>query len=290
MIQAAIKKKLNTASGIINLDVEFQIEQGQIIALYGKSGAGKTTILRVLAGLTNADHGFIRVKNHIWYDSTQKVNLSVRKRKIGFVFQDYALFPNMTVRENIEYAASDKNRVHEFIRLVHMDRLQDRKPETLSGGQQQRVALARAIATFPDLLLLDEPLSALDMEMRKQLQDEIITINRRYNTTIIIVSHDLPEIFRLAHKVWHLEEGRFVKNGKPDEVFSNLEISGKFQFIGEIVEIIPSGVVFIISALVGNNIIKVIAPASEREELNIGDKILIASKAFNPVINKLEIN
>ena len=288
MIKASFKKKLIAATGQIELDANFSLNQGEIIALYGKSGVGKTTILRIMAGLTNPDYGQILVNNNTWFSSDQKINLSPKKRKIGFVFQDYALFPNMTVKQNIEFAATDKLRIRELIRLVHMDRLQDRKPQTLSGGQQQRVALARAIASFPDLLLLDEPLSALDLEMRQKLQDEIITINRRYNTTIMIVSHDLSEIFKLANRVLHLDEGKIIKRGKPSEVFAHTEISGKFQFIAEIIDIVQSDVVFVISALVGNNIIKVIASRSEREDLNIGDKVLVASKAFNPVIKKIE--
>lgn len=288
MITANFSKKLTTASGIIDLKADFSIKKGEIVALYGKSGVGKTTILRIMAGLTNPENGLISVKNKIWFDKKNKINLAPKKRKIGFVFQDYALFPNMTVKENIEFAAIDKSRVRELIRLVHMDRLQDRKPHTLSGGQQQRVALARAIAGFPDLLLLDEPLSALDYEMRQQLQDEIITINRRYNITIMIVSHDLTEIFKLANQVIHLDEGKIIRTGKPAEVFAHTEISGKFQFVAEIVDIVQSDVVFIISALVGNNIIKVIASRSERENLNIGDRVLVASKAFNPIIKKIE--
>lgn len=288
MISANFSKKLTAASGTIDLEVDFSIQTGEIVALYGKSGVGKTTMLRIMAGLTNPENGRINVKNKIWFDKKNKINLSPKKRNIGFVFQDYALFPNMTVKENIEFASLDKSRVRELIRLVHMDRLKDRKPHTLSGGQQQRVALARAIASFPDLLLLDEPLSALDYEMRQQLQDEIITINRRYNTTIMIVSHDLSEIFKLANQVIHLDSGKIIRNGKPVEVFAHTEISGKFQFVAEIVDIVQSDVVFIISALVGNNIIKVIASRTERENLNIGDRVLVASKAFNPIIKKIE--
>lgn len=288
MISANFSKKLTAASGTIDLEVDFSIQTGEIVALYGKSGVGKTTMLRIMAGLTNPENGRINVKNKIWFDKKNKINLSPKKRNIGFVFQDYALFPNMTVKENIEFASLDKSRVRELIRLVHMDRLKDRKPHTLSGGQQQRVALARAIASFPDLLLLDEPLSALDYEMRQQLQDEIITINRRYNTTIMIVSHDLSEIFKLANQVIHLDNGKIIRNGKPVEIFAHTEISGKFQFVAEIVDIVQSDVVFIISALVGNNIIKVIASRTERENLNIGDRVLVASKAFNPVIKKIE--
>lgn len=288
MISANFSKKLTAASGTIDLEVDFSIQTGEIVALYGKSGVGKTTMLRIMAGLTNPENGRINVKNKIWFDKKNKINLSPKKRNIGFVFQDYALFPNMTVKENIEFASLDKSRVRELIRLVHMDRLKDRKPHTLSGGQQQRVALARAIASFPDLLLLDEPLSALDYEMRQQLQDEIITINRRYNTTIMIVSHDLSEIFKLANQVIHLDSGKIIRNGKPVEIFAHTEISGKFQFVAEIVDIVQSDVVFIISALVGNNIIKVIASRTERKNLNIGDRVLVASKAFNPIIKKIE--
>ncbi len=287
MINVDISKTLNTTEGIIKLKAKFEVKKSEIVTIYGKSGAGKTTILRILAGLSNSEDGYIKVNNETWFNKSKNINISPQKRKIGFVFQDYALFPNMTVRKNIEYAAKSKKKVDELIDLVNLKQLEKRKPATLSGGQKQRVALARALAFDPELLLLDEPLSALDIEMRQEMQDEIIKINRHYNITIVLVSHDLAEIFKLSDKVIVLDKGEILKQGKPIDIFADNKLSAKFQFIGEILNIEKSDVVTIVNVLIGNNIIKVIATKSESDKLSIGEKIIVASKAFNPVILKL---
>jgi molybdate transport system ATP-binding protein len=161
------------------------------------------------------------------------------------------------------------------------------RPSLLSGGQQQRVALARAIARRPRILLLDEPLSALDDEMRWKLQDYIIRAHRHYNLTTILVSHYLPEIFRLSDEVICLEKGKIQRKGRPAEIFVEEKISNKFRITGEIIEIAKSDIVFIVSVLCANTIVKVIATADEVEGLRIGQKVMVASKAFNPVILRM---
>lgn len=290
MIKFYAHKTLQTADGKLPLDVSFTVNKGQFITIYGNSGAGKTTILRILAGLTNAEKSLIEVDGAYWNNSDKKIILPIQKRSVGFVFQDYALFPNLTVRENLAFAlqkGNDKNIVDELLELMELESLQNSKPQHLSGGQKQRVALARAIVRKPKILLLDEPLSALDDEMRLKLQDYILKAHQHYQLTTILVSHHLPEIFKLSDHVILLDKGKIIKEGKPSFVFLEDKISSKFKVTGEIIAIEKSDVVYIVSVLSGFNIIKVIATEDEISELKIGVKVLVASKAFNPMIQKI---
>jgi len=233
------------------------------------------------------DAGRIVVDGEVWFDSAAGIALPPQKRKVGFVFQDYALFPNMTVRGNLEFAlddSKDRKLIDELLDLTGLVEMQNRKPQTLSGGQRQRVALARALARKPRLLLLDEPLSALDGETRLHLQDETLKLHRLFGFTTLIVSHDLAEVFKLSDRVLTLEQGRIIQDGKPAEVFGENKVSGKFTFTGEVLEIEPSDVVFAVSVLVGNQIVKVIATADEVTELRIGARVMLLSKAFNPML------
>ena len=287
-------KMLHTSSGHQLLDIEFQLEQGSILALYGPSGAGKTTILRILAGLTDAATGYIQMSgslndkgSEVWLDTSHHIDLPTRHRSIGFVFQDFALFPHLTVRQQLEFALpkkTDRSTVDELLTMMELEELQHRKPTLLSGGQQQRVALARAIARCPRLLLLDEPLSALDDDMRYRLQDFILKAHRFYQLTTILVSHYLPEIFRLSDEVIVLENGQIQKQDTAANIFLEEKISSKFKATGEIIDIQPADIVYIVSVLSGNNIVKVIATAAEAAALHIGQKVIVASKAFNPII------
>ncbi len=287
MIKIKISKKLLTARGEMTLRIDEAFEQHDFVALFGKSGAGKTTTLRILAGLTKPDSGLIRVNDETWFDSKNGVNLPPRRRSIGFVFQDYALFPNMTVRQNLDYALARGEKraiVEELLRMVDLQQLAERNPQTLSGGQQQRAAFARALVRRPKILLLDEPLSALDDEMRRKLQNDILALHKRFEMTTILVSHDLGEIFKLCCRVLVIDEGKIIKNGHPTEVFIGKKLSGKFKFEGEILAIQQNDVVFIITIAIGNTPVKVIAAAEEIAGLSVGDRVIVASKAFNPVI------
>lgn len=290
MIKFYAYKTLQTADGKLPLEVSFSIDKGQFVTIYGNSGAGKTTILRILAGLTNTEKSMIEVDGEFWNNTEKKLILPIQKRSVGIVFQDYALFPNLTVRENLAFAVQkgqDKNIVNELLELMELQSLQNSKPQNLSGGQKQRVALARAIARKPKILLLDEPLSALDDEMRFKLQDYILKAHQHFQLTTILVSHHLPEIFKLSDKVILLEKGEIIKEGTPSFVFSEDKLSSKFKLTGEIIAIQKSDVVYIVSVLSGSNIIKVIATEDEINELKVGTKVLVASKAFNPMIQKI---
>ena len=287
MIQFNAYKMLQTADGELPLDVSFTVEKGQFLSIYGNSGAGKTTILRILAGLTEAEKVDIEVENEVWDNSQKKHHLSVQKRSIGFVFQDFALFPNLTVKKNLEFALQKNDTtqiVAELMELMELQSLQNSKPQNLSGGQKQRVALARAIVRKPKILLLDEPLSALDDEMRFKLQDYILKIHQRYQLTTLMISHTIPEIFKLSDKVIILDKGKIVKEGTPSSVFSEEKISSKFKLTGEIISINKSDIVYVIQVLSGNTIVKVIATEDEIKDFRIGQKVLVASKAFNPII------
>jgi len=290
MIKIEIQKPLYTADGIIDLKVNKEIKKGDFLTLFGKSGSGKTTLLRILAGLETPQSGKIVVDGETWFDSSKKINLTPQKRNVGFVFQDYALFPNMSVRKNLEFALKNKKdikRVDEILEIMEIENLSNMKPELLSGGQKQRVALARTLMTNPKMLLLDEPLSALDTTMRLKLQDELSLIHKKFNITSILVSHDISEVFRLSNRVFKINLGEIKQDGTPNEVFSNQNISGKFKIIGEILSIKKSDILYIVEVLTNNEIVKVTAVEDEIKNLKIGDKLLLSSKAFNPILMKI---
>lgn len=294
MLSIHLHKTLLAAQGKMALTIDTQIQSGIITTLFGESGAGKTSVLRMIAGLLKPDNGRLVVNGKVWYDAAKRIWLKPQQRSIGYVFQDYALFPNMTVRQNLEFAFASKKERHqnqpvieELISLVALQELQHRKPATLSGGQRQRVALARALVTQPDLLLLDEPLSALDQTMRQKLQNYLLRLHQKFNTTILLVSHEVGEIFKVSHQVLVLEQGRITRQGTPAQVFSHHQVSGKFQLTGKVLQIDKEDVVHLVSVLIGNQIIKVIADESDITNLGIGDEVLVASKAFNPLIKKI---
>jgi molybdate transport system ATP-binding protein len=290
MISLSFQKKLWSSSGDMLLKVDLDIDTGKFITLYGESGAGKTSLFRIFAGLLAPDEGRIIVNGTTWLDTSKNINLPSQKRKIGFLFQDYALFPNMTVKENLYFALQhnqDKKIVKELIEIIELGELQNRKPDSISGGQKQRVALARALVQKPSILLLDEPLAALDHTMRTKLQHYLLQIHREYQLTTILVSHDIAEILKMSDGMLVLEKGRIIRKGTPAEIFTHKEVSGKFQFTGEIVELQKQDFMLIITILIGKDLVKVVADETESRMLNIGDKVMVASKAFNPIIRKI---
>jgi putative spermidine/putrescine transport system ATP-binding protein len=214
--------------------VNLAIKPGEFVALLGPSGCGKTTALRTLAGLEQADGGSILI------DGKDVVNVPVNKRDIGMVFQSYSLFPHMTVRENVEFglrmrkvaSGERRARAEESLELVGLGRLAGRYAHQLSGGQQQRVALARALVTRPRVLLLDEPLSALDAKVRVQLRDEIRRIQTDLGITTLFVTHDQEEALAVADRVAVMRDGSVEQIGTPEELYTAPVSSFVANFVG----------------------------------------------------------
>lgn len=291
MIRLALKKRLHSARGGMEMSMEMEIAAGEFVTVTGPSGAGKTTLLRMIAGLAKPDSGRIEVAGETWYDSAAGIDLPPQRRRVGLVFQDYALFPNMTVRGNLEYALKDpdaKDKVDGILETTGLAQLAQRRPDTLSGGQRQRVALARALVSDPRILLLDEPLSALDQDMRNRLQDEIASIQKRFGLATLLVSHDMGEIFRLSHRVVCLEDGRIARQGRPADLFGGSRLSDKVRLSGVLLEIKAADVVMVLTILVGREVVRVTALPRDAEGLRVGDRVLLASKAFNPMVFKAE--
>ena len=203
-------------------DINCHIERGEFVTLLGPSGCGKSTLLRCIAGLTAVDSG------QILLDGQDLVPLSPQKRGIGMVFQSYALFPNMTVEQNVAFglrmqkvkADDSRQRVQEVLRLVELNDFASRYPHQLSGGQCQRVALARSLVTRPRLLLLDEPLSALDARIRKHLREQIRQIQRELGLTTIFVTHDQEEALTMSDRIFLMNQGRIVQSGDAETLYT----------------------------------------------------------------------
>lgn len=288
MLEFCLKHTIKGIEGPINLDFDIMLSQGEISAIFGESGAGKTTLLRILAGLITPQKGFIRVGDEIWLDLEKGINLSPQKRSLGFVFQDYALFPNMSVRENLAYATRNQRKIDELLELIGLKELANSRPKELSGGQAQRVALARALAKEPKILLLDEPLSALDFKMRSYLQEELLKILKHFKTTALLVSHDLAEIYRLSARVLQLSGGKIIKDLPTKQFFTHHNLSAKLRLNAILLEINQSDILVVLTLLLGQDIVKITLSEEEfikeYSEIKIGDTLMLSIKAFNPLI------
>jgi len=281
LITIDINKRLHGSNGEMNLEVNLSIKEGDFIALWGQSGSGKTTLLRILAGLETAK-GTIQIGDDIWLSDTN--SLAVQKRKIGFVFQEYALFENMTVEENLLYVNQDKKLADHLLSITEMRELKKRLPNSLSGGQKQRISLCRAMMNNPKLLLMDEPLSALDPYMRTKLQQEILILHKEFKTTTIMVSHDPSEVYRLANRVLILEQGKIIKDGIPKDILLKTTGSQKFSFEGELLEIIKVDVIYIAIIAIGQQLVEVVITEQDSKRLKVGNRVNISTKAFSPTI------
>ncbi|HSF31815.1 MAG TPA: ABC transporter ATP-binding protein [Candidatus Tectomicrobia bacterium] len=214
------------AEVVIRAQLEQPLQSFSVTVLFGPSGSGKTTVLRCLAGLERPEAGWIRSGTDTWFDAAQKVFLPPQRRGIGYLFQEYALFPHMTVSQNIAYGLTDRSesarhrRITEMLRLVQLEGLEDRYPGQLSGGQRQRVALARALARRPRLLLLDEPLSALDAGIRAQLRVELRQLLVELGIPVVLVTHDRVEAMTLGDHVVVLDQGHVLQSGPLHGVFT----------------------------------------------------------------------
>lgn len=223
----------------ISATLTYRLAQATSLVLFGPSGSGKTTILRSIAGLEWPERGTIRFVSRTWLDTVSQVRVSPQERQIGYMPQEYALFPIYTVEGNIGYGLGElstvvdrKRRVEEMVDLFQLRGLETAKPRELSGGQQQRVALARAIAPRPQLLLLDEPLSALDVPTRLQLRGELRSLLKQLALPSIIVTHDWAEALTLGDVIAVMGDGQVLQVGSPQEVFSRPKNADVAQIVG----------------------------------------------------------
>jgi ABC-type Fe3+/spermidine/putrescine transport system ATPase subunit len=230
---AGVTKRYGSLPALDHVSVSFR--DGEFFGLLGPSGSGKTTLLRAIAGFVAPDEGAIS------FDGLRVDNIPVHRRAIGMVFQNYALFPNLTVAGNIAFGLSVRGtpsgerdrRIEEMLRLVRLSGLGARKPRELSGGQQQRVALARALITRPKVLLLDEPLGALDRRLRQEMQVELKEIQRKSGVTTIFVTHDQEEALTLSDRIAIIDQGRLIAIGPPEEVYERPATVFAAQFLGD---------------------------------------------------------
>jgi molybdate transport system ATP-binding protein len=230
----AIKKRLESdKSGSFTLDVTFDAVEG-ITILFGPSGSGKTTTLRAIAGIVTPDAGTISIGDEFYFDSATGANLSIQKRRVGYVFQHYALFPHMTAEQNVAYGIKNNgeresrlDRARAMLAVFKIEHVGQRFPQNMSGGEQQRTALARALASDPAVVLLDEPLSAVDAETRARLLDEVVMVQERVKIPFIYVTHNTAEAVRLGTQVVVLQEGSVKQIGPPSELFNKSSVNGR---------------------------------------------------------------
>jgi ABC superfamily ATP binding cassette transporter ABC protein len=201
-----IKHRIFTSDGYKTLTIKEEINEKYIVEIVGQSGIGKTTFFRILSGLLVPDYGVISIGNKVILDTKNKINIPPQRREIALMFQDYALFPNMSVEENIQFAQKKKNilRIEELLKVFDLELFKDKKIQKLSGGQQQRVALARTLAQEARIILLDEPFSAVDKEMRKKMQTEILKYQQEKEAIVFFISHQQDENsnFIANHKIF----------------------------------------------------------------------------------------
>lgn len=288
MLQVHLKKQWKG----FGLDVSFEIPRGKIAVLFGPSGAGKSTVLRLIAGLEIADSGKILHGDEVWLDEARRINVAPQQRSIGFVFQDYALFPHLTVEKNVAYGVKGKESaetVKELISLIGLSGYEHCYPAQLSGGQKQRVALVRAMARNPGLLLLDEPLSALDWETRARLQTDVKQIIHRFQSTALYVTHDISEAYKLADYVIVLESGKVVKQGTPEDVFLGKRLSARIQIAGKVVGIEHDVIMSTVTVLHADQFFKALIDREEIDGLCLkaGDDVVLGAKSSDVILFKI---
>lgn len=225
----------------------FEIHQGEFVTLLGPSGCGKTTLLRLLAGLETGNSGQIHFDDRLIFDGEARRVVPTEKRQIGMVFQDFALWPHMTIFENVAFglrAQKDTDRLEERVRWalakVDLNGFETRYPRQLSGGQQQRVAFARAIVTEPELILLDEPLSALDALLRNQLRVELVSIAKELNITCVYVTHDQEEAMSMSDRIFVMRDGEILQQGEPELLYHNPTHPFVAEFVGKTNRLVDS--------------------------------------------------
>src|SRR2546421_5818827 len=232
--------KLDTHLNTFHLDLGFSAEVGKTTVLLGESGAGKSTVLRLLAGLLQPERGHISLENVIYFDSERRVSIPPQERPFGYVFQDYVLFPHLNVFENVAFGlraqhlpqSTIRQRVGKALEQVHLAGLDQRRATQLSGGQQQRVAIARALALQPQLLLLDEPLAALDVQTRREVRQELRHILANIEITTVLVTHQYLEALVFGHSILVLDSGKVIQQGSQRDLLEHPRSSYVAELVG----------------------------------------------------------
>ena len=286
-------KKSFTAGETVLDHINLAVGKGEFITLLGSSGCGKTTTLRIIAGLEQPDEG------SVWLDGREVTGLDPNQRDVNTVFQNYALFPHMNVAENIGYGlklkkvpkGEIKKKVAQMLALVQLEGYEKRKPSELSGGQKQRVAIARALVNNPKVLLLDEPLGALDLQLRRAMQIELKHLQKKLGITFIYITHDQEEAINMSDRIAVMKDGRFEQIGTPDEIYNHPKTSYVATFVGNVN--ILHGVVESVqcqNALVkiGNDRVTVkvetdpqVAEKESERTLTVGEKVTLAVRSEN---------
>lgn len=270
--------------------INLKIEQGEFVTLLGSSGCGKTTTLRIIAGLEQPDSG------SVWLEGKDVTNLEPNERDVNTVFQNYALFPHMNVEDNIGYGlkirkvpkAEIKKKVKEMLELVQLEGYEKRKPAELSGGQKQRVAIARALANNPRVLLLDEPLGALDLQLRRAMQLELKRLQKKLGITFIYITHDQEEAINMSDRIVVMNQGRFEQTGTPDEIYNHPKTSYVATFVGN-ANILKGKAAGINGPFVQVKIGSEIASIYTDEKVKAGNEITFAVRSENIVLDENEM-
>lgn len=284
MLHCDLRKTLGNEHRELN--VQFTLENGEVLAVSGPSGVGKTSLLRLLAGLDQPDHGIVRFAETVWSDRQRQIHLPTAQRRVGFVFQDYALFPHLTVLEQLRYGQrqTQPDDIDRWLQLMELTALTERRPGQLSGGQRQRLALARAMVGAPQLLLLDEPLSALDAELRYDIQLRLQTALTAQPTTTVLVSHDASEIFRLAQRVLLLSEQAPARLGTPAELLLGNLSPGRCTLHAQVLALLPDSVMTTLVLSVGHDRITTLVTEQEAARLQIGQTVQVELNGTSAVV------
>ena len=283
-------KKSFTSEEYVLQGINLQIDQGEFVTLLGASGCGKTTTLRIIAGLEQPDSG------SIWLEGKDVTNLEPNQRDVNTVFQNYALFPHMNVAENIGYGlklkkvpkSEIKKKVSQMLELVQLEGYEKRKPSELSGGQKQRVAIARALVNNPKVLLLDEPLGALDLQLRRAMQIELKHLQKKLGITFIYITHDQEEAINMSDRIAVMKDGRIEQIGTPDEIYNHPKTSYVATFVGN-ANILKGKVAEINGSYaqvqIGNDTVSVYT----EETVKVGEQLTLAVRSENILLQETAV-
>ncbi|HNY30313.1 MAG TPA: ATP-binding cassette domain-containing protein [Fibrobacteria bacterium] len=291
-IRAILRRKLSSATGPMEVEVDLQVGAGERLALFGPSGSGKSSVLRMVAGLLRPDEGHVEVDGVVWFDSAARLDLPPHRRRPGMVFQDHALFPHRTAFQNIldgvQGPGDRAKRAREFLDVFELSGVGDHPPTRLSGGQKQRVALARTLASDPGILLLDEPFSALDASLRGRVIEETAMHLDRERKATILVSHDMGEVWRLADRVLRLEQGQVVALGPPDSVFAGGTSTPRLRIPATVLALRESEGFVVVTASAAGTVVRAVISVEEARTLLPGTSVLLAAKAFETMVLPLD--